>query len=74
MSGALLRIEALDAAYGQSQVLFGVGLEIGAGEVVALLGRNGMGKSTTIRSIMGLTPSRSGVIEFRGKRMARYFA
>ena len=71
MNDALLRIEKLETAYGSSQVLFGIDFEIRPGEVMALLGRNGMGKTTTIRSIMGLTPARSGVIEFRGKRIAR---
>ena len=71
MSQTLLRIAGLDTAYGQSQVLFGIDMEIRAGEVVALLGRNGMGKTTTVRSIMGLTPARGGAIEFRGKRIER---
>ena len=69
MNGALLRLTGLETAYGQSQVLFGIDLEIRAGEVVALLGRNGMGKTTTVRSIMGLTPVRVGAIEFRGRRI-----
>ncbi len=69
MSDALLRIAGLETAYGQSQVLFGLDLEIRAGEVVALLGRNGMGKTTTVRSVLGLTRSRAGSIEFRGKRI-----
>ena len=71
MSDILLRIENLETAYGQSQVLFGIDLEIHAGEVATLLGRNGMGKTTTIRSIMGLTPARGGSIEFRGTRIER---
>ena len=71
MSEALLRAKGLETAYGQSQVLFGVDLEIRPGEVVALLGRNGMGKTTTIRSIMGLTPAQAGTVEFRGKRIER---
>ncbi len=69
MSGALLRVSGLETAYGASQVLFGIDMEIRTGEVVALLGRNGMGKTTTVRSIMGLTPCRGGTIEFRGKRI-----
>ncbi len=68
---ALLEVEALDTAYGASQVLFGMELAIGAGEIVTLLGRNGMGKTTTVRSIMGLTPARSGAIRFRGERIER---
>ena len=66
---ALLQVENLETAYGASQVLFGLELAIRAGEVATLLGRNGMGKTTTIRSIMGLTPARSGVIRFRGERI-----
>ena len=69
MSTPLLRIEGLDTAYGASQVLFGLDLEIRAGEVVTLLGRNGMGKTTTVRSIMGLTRARGGAISFRGARI-----
>jgi branched-chain amino acid transport system ATP-binding protein len=52
-----------------SQVLFGVSLEIGAGEMVTLMGRNGMGKTTTVRSIMGLTPARAGSIRFAGNQI-----
>ena len=55
---ALLEVRGLEAAYGASQVLFGVDLAVGAGEVVTLLGRNGMGKTTTVRAIMGLLPSK----------------
>ena len=65
----LLQVENLETAYGASQVLFGLDLAIRAGEVATLLGRNGMGKTTTVRSIMGLTPARSGVIRFRGERI-----
>ena len=68
---ALLQVEKLETAYGASQVLFGLDLAICAGEVATLLGRNGMGKTTTVRSIMGLTPARSGVIRFRGERIER---
>src|SRR5205823_10348827 len=53
------------------QVLFGLDLEIAEGEAVTLLGRNGMGKTTTVRSILGLTPSRGGSISFRGTRIER---
>lgn len=63
----MLKIRSLEAAYGQSQVLFNVSLEIGEGEVVTLLGRNGMGKTTTIRTLMGLLPSRGGTLEFAGQ-------
>ena len=66
---ALLEIDGLETAYGASQVLFGVNLSIAEGEVATLLGRNGMGKTTTVRSICGLTPPRSGSIRFAGSRI-----
>ncbi len=66
---ALLEIENLEAAYGASQALFGLSLSIGEGEVATLLGRNGMGKTTTVRAIMGLTPASAGTIRFRGERI-----
>jgi branched-chain amino acid transport system ATP-binding protein len=62
----LLQVEQLVTAYGASQILFGVDLAIDAGEVVGLLGRNGMGKTTLIRSICGLTRARSGLVRFGG--------
>ncbi len=61
----MLAVSALQTAYGQSQVLFGLDLEVRAGEVVTLLGRNGMGKTTTVRSIMGIVRPRSGIISFQ---------
>jgi branched-chain amino acid transport system ATP-binding protein len=67
----LLQVEELETAYGASQVLFGVDLAIRAGEVATLLGRNGMGKTTTVRSILGLTPARAGTIRFLGRRIER---
>jgi branched-chain amino acid transport system ATP-binding protein len=67
VSGALLHVHGLETAYGQSQVLFGLSFEIGAGEVATLLGRNGMGKTTTVRSIMGIARSLSGTIRFDGQ-------
>jgi branched-chain amino acid transport system ATP-binding protein len=67
----LLEVRELETAYGTSQVLFGVGLEINPGEVSTLLGRNGMGKTTTVRSILGLTRPSKGAIAFRGKRIER---
>ena len=67
----LLEVQKLETAYGASQVLFGVDLAIDAGEVVTLLGRNGMGKTTTVRSIMGLTRAQQGAISFRGRRIER---
>jgi branched-chain amino acid transport system ATP-binding protein len=62
----MLIVEGLDAGYGEAQILFGVDLSIGEGEVVTLLGRNGMGKTTTIRAIMGLIPPKSGRVSFAG--------
>lgn len=63
----MLRVENLQAAYGESQVLFGVDLHVDAGEVVTLLGRNGMGKSTTIHSIFGLIKPTQGCIKVDGR-------
>ena len=63
----MLEVTGLETSYGRSQVLFGVDLKVARGEVVALLGRNGMGKTTTIRSIMGLTAPKAGAITFDGK-------
>jgi branched-chain amino acid transport system ATP-binding protein len=65
----MLTVEGLKTSYGQSQVLFGVDLEVRRGEVVTLLGRNGMGKTTTIRSIMGMTPPQGGRISFEGREL-----
>jgi branched-chain amino acid transport system ATP-binding protein len=66
---ALLDIQGLETAYGNSQVLFGLDLQLPSGATSTLLGRNGMGKTTTVRSILGLTPPRSGSIRFRGERI-----
>jgi branched-chain amino acid transport system ATP-binding protein len=63
----MLVVDSIETSYGVSQVLFGVSLEVGAGQVVTLLGRNGMGKTTTVRSIMGITPPRRGAISFDGR-------
>jgi branched-chain amino acid transport system ATP-binding protein len=60
----MLEVRALETAYGRSQVLFKVDLDIAAGEVVTLLGRNGMGKTTTVRSVMGIAQPRAGTIRF----------
>ena len=65
----MLEINGLETAYGQSQVLFGMELNVGKGEVVTLLGRNGMGKTTTLHSVMGLVPSGSGNIRFQGQEL-----
>src|SRR3954465_10643236 len=65
----LLEVNGIETCYGLSQVLFGLSLSIHAGEMVALMGRNGMGKTTTIRSIMGITPARAGAIRFGGQEV-----
>ena len=65
----MLELRDVQTAYGRSQVLFGVSLEVGAAQLVSLLGRNGMGKTTTVKSIMGLTAPKSGVITLDGKRI-----
>ena len=65
----LLDIQGLETAYGNSQVLFGLDMQLQTGTTSTLLGRNGMGKTTTVRSILGLTPARSGSIRFRGERI-----
>ncbi len=66
----MLKVEGLDTAYGLSQVLFGVSLEIAEGEVVTLLGRNGMGKTTTVLSIMGIVRPKAGSIRMGGQPLA----
>jgi branched-chain amino acid transport system ATP-binding protein len=63
----MLRLEGLQAAYGVSQVLFDITLEVDAGQLVTLLGRNGMGKTTTVRAVMGILPLRSGRVSFEGR-------
>ena len=67
----LLEVQKLDTSYGSSQVLFDFSMEIREGETATLLGRNGMGKTTTVRSILGLTRARGGAISFRGRRIER---
>jgi branched-chain amino acid transport system ATP-binding protein len=67
---ALLEVAGLRAAYGASQVLFDVGLSIREGEVATLLGRNGMGKTTTVRALCGLTPAKAGLIRLAGRDIA----
>lgn len=66
---AILEVTALDSGYGRAQVLFGVALEIRAGEVVALLGGNGAGKSTTLKTVMGLLRRSAGEVRFDGRRI-----
>ena len=67
----LLEVERLEAGYGASPVLFGLDFSLAAGEMLTLLGRNGMGKTTTVRSILGLTRPRGGTIRFRGRAIER---
>jgi branched-chain amino acid transport system ATP-binding protein len=65
----MLRVDALEAAYDQNQVLFGASLEVRSGEVIALMGRNGMGKTTTVHTIVGLVQARAGSITFDEQRL-----
>jgi branched-chain amino acid transport system ATP-binding protein len=67
----LLEIDDLRTAYGSSQILFGIQMKMGVGETATLLGRNGMGKTTTVRSIFGLTRASGGTIRFCGERIDR---
>ena len=66
----MLTVETLKAAYGAAQVLFDVSFTVGEGEMVTLLGRNGMGKTTTISTIMGLMPAAGGSVSFNGTPLA----
>jgi branched-chain amino acid transport system ATP-binding protein len=66
MSQAMLEIEGLNAYYGRAHILHGVGFSMGRGEVLALMGRNGAGKSTTMKAVMGLVPPQAGRITFEG--------
>ncbi|HEY5217003.1 MAG TPA: ABC transporter ATP-binding protein [Pseudolabrys sp.] len=69
MADPVLEVAGVETCYGLSQVLFGMSLVIAPGEMVTLMGRNGMGKTTTVRSIMGLTPARAGHIRFMGTEL-----
>ena len=69
MADNVLDVAGIETSYGQSQVLFGVSLSIAPGEMVTLMGRNGMGKTTTVRSILGLTRARAGDIRFDGQEI-----
>jgi urea transport system ATP-binding protein len=68
----MLSIEGLDVAYGESQVLWGVDLEVGAGELVCLMGRNGVGKTTLLKTAMGLLPARHGSVSFDGAEITAW--
>ena len=68
MPEALLKVDDLQAWYGESHILHGVGFEIGRGELVTLLGRNGAGKTTTLKSVMGIVEKRSGSVTFEGRQ------
>jgi branched-chain amino acid transport system ATP-binding protein len=68
MAEALLKVDDLQAWYGESHILHGVGFEIGRGELVTLLGRNGAGKTTTLKSVMGIVEKRSGSVTFEGRQ------
>jgi branched-chain amino acid transport system ATP-binding protein len=70
MNAPMLKVDKLNAYYGRAHILFDVSLEVGRGEVVALMGRNGAGKSTTMKAIMGLVPRREGVIQFDGANIS----
>ena len=63
----MLEVRNIEASYGQSQVLFGMSFTVNEGEVVSLMGRNGMGKTTTIRAIMGMIRAHAGSISFAGQ-------
>ena len=70
MADKVLEVEALRAGYGPAEILFGVSLKLARGEVAALMGRNGAGKSTTLKAIMGLLPPRAGQVRFAGQEIA----
>jgi len=69
MAETLLKVEGLEAWYGESHILHGVGFEIGQGELVTLLGRNGAGKTTTLKSVMGIVEKRTGSVTFEGHQL-----
>jgi branched-chain amino acid transport system ATP-binding protein len=71
MSNAMLSVESLSAWYGAARILYDLNFEVGRGEVVALMGRNGAGKSTTMKAIMGLIAARAGLVRFNGRDISR---
>ena len=70
MADTVLEVDDLRAGYGPAEILFGVSLKLARGEVAALMGRNGAGKSTTLKAIMGLLPPRAGQVRFAGQEIA----
>ena len=66
----MLKVEGINTYYGDSHILFDLSMEVPEGKIISMLGRNGMGKTTICRSIMGLTPARSGSIQFRGEEIS----
>jgi branched-chain amino acid transport system ATP-binding protein len=70
MADTVLEVEGLRAGYGPAEILFGISLKLARGEVAALMGRNGAGKSTTLKAIMGLLPPRAGQVRFAGQEIA----
>ena len=70
MADTVLEVEGLRAGYGPAEILFGISLKLARGEVAALMGRNGAGKSTTLKAIMGLVPPRAGRVRFAGREIA----
>ena len=71
MSAPMLEVQSLNAWYGAAQILFDLSFDVGRGEVVALMGRNGAGKSTTIKTLMGIIAKRSGTVHFCGENISR---
>ena len=71
MNEPMLEVQSLNAWYGAAHILFDLSFQVGRGEVVALMGRNGAGKSTTIKAIMGLMARRSGTVRFCGEDISK---
>ena len=71
---AQLEVSGIHTAYGLSQVLFGVSMKVEAGQIVSMIGRNGVGKTTTMRSIIGLTPPNKGTVKFEGQDITGWSA
>jgi len=74
MAGPVLQVENIDVFYGASQILFGLSLDVEQGQTLALLGRNGAGKSTTFKSIIGLAPPRTGAVRVKGRDLRGHAA